>query len=470
MYLLAVLFVVWRAGLGPALFTLFGGILLGRYFFDPPRLTLWMVTESNEAGLVMSLLVGFAAVLVSESLRVTARENRRLFELARQSDARKDEFLATLAHELRNPLMPIRNATYLLGEIEPPIPEVGELQQTIERHTEHLIRLVNDLLDLSRITQRKIELRRERVDLQSILDDAIEAVRPLMNEKRQEFQLALPGGNIELDADGVRLTQVVTNLMHNAAKYTGREGRIWLSADLENGDAVIRIRDTGIGIPPEMCDRIFGLFEQVHHGIENAHGGLGIGLTLVRELVHRHGGVVEARSAGSGLGSEFVVRLPGAGPAPSHAAAAPTPLPPRVVAGRPLRIMIVDDSPAIVTTLGMILRDWKHIVQICSDGFSALEAARGFQPDVVLADLGMPRMNGYDMARELRRMPAMRDTVLIAIRGYGQESDMQRSREAGFSRHLVKPVDLAELKEVLTTYCGPLHDGDAAVQRTQKSA
>jgi signal transduction histidine kinase/CheY-like chemotaxis protein len=462
MYLLAVLFVVWRAGLGPALFTLFAGILLGRYFFDPPRLTLFMFTESNEAGLVMTVLVGFTAIFVSESLRVTARENRRLFELARQSDARKDEFLATLAHELRNPLMPIRNATYLLGEIEPPTKETVELQQTIERHTEHLIRLVNDLLDLSRITQRKIELRRERVDLQTILDDAVEVVRPLMNEKRQEFNLSLPSGNIELDGDGVRLTQVVTNLLHNAAKYTGREGRIWLAADLENGEAVIRIRDTGIGIPPEMCERIFGLFEQVQHGIENSYGGLGIGLTLVRELVHRHGGTVQARSAGAGLGSEFVVRLPGAAAAPSHAARTLPPLPRRVVAGRPLRIMIVDDSPAIVTTLGLILREWKHIVQICSDGFSALEAARTFHPDVVLADLGMPRMNGYDMARELRRMPSMRDAVLIAISGYGQEADIQRSREAGFSRHLVKPVELSELKQILTTCCSPLQDGDAA--------
>jgi signal transduction histidine kinase/ActR/RegA family two-component response regulator len=463
-YLLAVLFVVWRAGLGPAVFTIFTGTLLGRYFFDAPRFTLWITTESNEAGYLMSVTIGFAAVVVSESLRVAAREYRRLFELARQSDARKDEFLATLAHELRNPLMPIRNATYLLGEIEPQNAEVARLQHTIERHTKHLIRLVNDLLDLSRITQRKIDLRRERVDLQSIFDDAVEAARPLMDEKRQEFHCSLPAGNITLEGDAVRLTQVVTNLLHNAAKYTGHEGRVWLSAELENGQAVIRVRDTGIGIPTDLCERIFGLFEQAHEGIENSQGGLGIGLTLVRELVERHGGTVEAHSPGPGLGSEFIVRLPGAESAPGVAPPALSPLPRGVAAGRALRIMIVDDSPAIVATLDMILRDWKHIVQICNDGFAALEAARSFQPDVVLADLGMPRMNGYDLARALRRMPALRDCILIAISGYGQQADMQRSREAGFVRHLVKPVELETLKAILGTLGGPFPDSGAQPQ------
>lgn len=460
MYLMAVLFVVWRAGLGPALFTLFGGALLGRYFFDPPRFTLWMVTESNEAGLVMSLLVGLAAVFVSESLRVTARENRRLFELARQSDARKDEFLATLAHELRNPLMPIRNATYLLAAIEPQVPQVIELQQMIGRHTEHLIRLVNELLDLSRITQRKIELRLERVDLQTIVDAAIEAVRPLVAEKRQELSVALPAGMVELHADGVRLTQVLTNLLHNAAKYTGPEGRIWLSAEVEGDSIVLRVRDTGIGIPPQMCEQIFELFQQVQGGIENSYGGLGIGLTLVRELVHRHGGTVEARSPGLNLGSEFIVRLPAAVRPAGN-------LIPQVGANdraaegvRTLRILVVDDSAPIAATLEMILRDWNHAVKVCSDGFAALETARTFQPDVVLADLGMPRMNGYELAEELRRLPVMRDAVLIAITGYGQEADMQRSTAAGFSRHLVKPVNLEELRHILSSHCRPSRNGD----------
>lgn len=448
MYLIAVLFVAWRAGLGPALVTVFGGTLLGRYFFDPPRWTLWFVTESNETALLMSLSVGIGTVLVCESLRITARDNRRLYELARESDARKDEFLATLAHELRNPLTPIRNATYLLAMIEHQDPRVVELQQMIGRHTEHLIRLVNDLLDLSRITQRKIELRHERVDLQAIVDGAVEAVRPLVREKRQDLQISVPADKLELNADGVRLTQVLTNLLHNAAKYTGNEGRIWLSVEAEGTSLVFRVRDTGIGIPPEMCERIFNLFEQVQQGIENSYGGLGIGLTLVRALVHLHGGTIEAQSPGVGLGSEFVVRLPLGGEA-SPAPAAEGALAPLE---RPLRIMVVDDSPAVAATLELVLLEWKHVVKVCPDGFAALAAVRAFKPDVVLADLGMPRMNGFQLAEELRRLPATREALLIAVSGYGQETDRQRSHEAGFSRHLVKPVNLTELSQILADH------------------
>jgi signal transduction histidine kinase/CheY-like chemotaxis protein len=466
MYLMAVVIVAWRAGLGPALVTVFGGILLGRFFFDPPRWTLWMVTESNEVAMLMSLTIGLVSAFVCESLRVTARDYRRLFELAKQADARKDEFLATLAHELRNPLMPIRNATFLLDRIELQEPRVVELHQMIGRHTEHLIRLVNDLLEISRITQRKVELRREQVDLQAIVDDAVEAVRPLLTEKRQNLSISLPQSKVFLHADSLRLTQVLTNLLHNAAKYTGKDGRIWLSAETNGEEVVLRVRDTGIGIPKEMCEQIFDLFAQVQHGIEHSYGGLGIGLTLVRALGDLHGGTVEARSPGLELGSEFIVRLP----TMQIAEVAPPSLSMTeeedAIHARDgsLRILIVEDSPAIAATLEMILLEWHHEVRVCSDGFAALETARAFKPDVVLADLGMPRMNGYQLAEELRQIPALRETALIAVSGYGQQTDRQRSQAAGFERHLVKPVNLVELKQILTEHLARTAAGATAAQ------
>jgi signal transduction histidine kinase/CheY-like chemotaxis protein len=443
--LIAVIYVAWHAGLGPSLLAVVLGTMLGRYFFDPPRGSLG-ITESNHVSLLMSVTVGIVAVFFCELLRITARENRRLYKLARESEARKDAFLATLAHELRNPLTPIRNAIYLLEREHSGDSRIGELQQMMDRHTTHLTRLVNELLDVSRITQRKIELKRERIELQSIINGAVEVVQPLITEKRQKLQIKAPAQVVYLEADGVRLTQVVTNLLHNSAKYTETEGRLWLAAEVEGQDVVIRVRDTGVGIAPDSCERIFGLFEQAHQEIEFSQGGLGIGLTLVRELVHLHGGTVEARSAGLGLGSEFIVRLP-------IVVAVREISRPEVVGtekfGESLRILVVDDSPGVARSLELVLLDWKHEVRTCADGFAALEAARTFQPDYVLADLGMPRMNGYQLAEELRRMPGMNDVVLIAVSGYGQEADKQRSLAVGFSRHLTKPVDLVELKEVL---------------------
>jgi len=452
MYLIAVVFVAWNAGFGPAFLTVFGGILLGRYLFDPPRFSFGPVTESSEIALIMSLTVGIVTVLFCESLRITARQNRRLYEMARDADARKDAFLATLAHELRNPLAPIRNAIYLLEAGESDEQLTTELHQLIGRHVDQLVRLVNELLDVSRITQRKIDLRRERIVLREIVDGAIEAVRPQLDEKRQRLEVNVPATDIVLNADGMRLTQVFTNLLHNAVKYTGPEGRVWLTVEAENRDLVFRVRDTGMGIPPEACGRIFDLFEQVDQGIENAQGGLGIGLTLVRELVQLHGGKVEAHSAGLGLGSEFVVRLPvivedtatkefvraAADGRERHD-------------GDSLRVLVVDDSPGVARSLELVLLDWKHDVQVCYDAFAALEAARKFKPDFVLADLGMPKMNGYQLAEALRRLPGLGNTVLVAVSGYGQETDKQRSREVGFAQHLTKPVDLLELKKVLAT-------------------
>ena len=458
MYLMAVLFVVWRAGLGPALATVAGGILLGRYLFDEPRGTLALITEANHTSLVMSLTIGILAAVVCESLRVTARDNHRLYELAHRADSRKDEFLATLAHELRNPLMPIRNAVYLLDRVEGRESRVDELREVIGRHTEHMIRLVNDLLDVSRITQGKIGLKCEQIELQSVIAGAVEVVRPLMTEKRQELHVATPDGPVNLHADPVRLTQVVTNLLHNAAKYTSNEGRIWLSVEVDGDQLVISVRDTGIGLAPEQCRQIFDLFQQVHQGIEHSQGGLGVGLTLVRALVELHGGSIEAKSQGLGLGSEFTVRMPVVIPfREERVAVVPEKLASLSAAGATLRVLVVDDSPAVARSLEMVLADWNYTVETCADGFAALEAVRTFKPHVVLADLGMPRMNGYQLAEQLRRLPITRDAELIAVSGYGQPADQQLSAAVGFSRHLVKPIDLAELQQILAA-CAARND------------
>lgn len=447
-YLIAVMFVAWRAGWGPSLLTLACGVVLGRYLFDAPRYSLIFESEASKSSLLMSLTIGLVSIYFCESLRMTARMNRRLYEAARLADMRKDEFLATVAHELRNPLMPIRTAIHLLGREEQPSPRNAELQGMLSRHTEHLIRLVDDLLDASRITQGKIELRPEVVRLGGVLEAAMEVVRPLIAEKRQDLFVNLPEQQVNLRADGVRLTQVFTNLLHNAAKYTSKDGRIWLTASVNGEKLVVRIRDTGIGIPPEMCQRVFDPFQQVHQGIEHTQGGLGIGLTLVRSLVDLHQGTVTAASPGLGLGSEFTVCLP----VVESIVVDPevvTNVPAAAVHGPARRILVVDDSPSVRKSLEMILHDWDHVVQACADGFAALEEVRAFRPDVVLTDLSMPRMNGFQLAQELRRLPESKEAMLIAISGYGQEADFQQSQAAGFDCHLTKPVDLTALKNLL---------------------
>ena len=462
-YLIATMFVVWRAGLGPAVLTLGIGAALARYLFEIPHGSLSLATEASQTSLFMFLSIGLVIVLLGESLRVAALDNARLYQLARRADARKDEFLATLAHELRNPLAPIRNALYVLDTIDSHQPRVAGLHQMISRQTDHLTRLVNDLLDVSRITRGKIELKMERVRLRAVVEAALEVVRPLVDEKRQNLQVSLPQIDVLLHGDFVRLTQVLTNLLNNAAKYTDKEGRLWLTAEVEAGELVLRVRDTGIGIAPENCSRIFELFEQAPHAIEHSQGGLGVGLTLVRSLVQIHGGTVSAKSQGLGLGSEFTVRLPAAVEAPTprpsaanaQLAAQQPSISAQAEAAKGLKILLVEDTPVVAASMAEVLKLWNHTVEICPDGFAALETVRTFKPDVILADLGMPRMNGYDLARELRHLPGMENVALVAISGYGQAADRQRSQEAGFDRHLVKPVDPAELQQALAALTRP---------------
>jgi signal transduction histidine kinase/CheY-like chemotaxis protein len=446
--LLATIFVAWRYGLGPALVTLGGGVVLARYFFEHPRWSFAVPTAADQARLIVSVLLGALVALVCESLRVAARFHARLAQQAREDAARKDEFLATLSHELRNPLAPIRMALYQLDHIDSNDPRAAPLRKTIAGQVEHLVRLVNDLLDVSRITRGKIQMRFERVSLKTVVDAALDLVRPLVGEKEHDLQVTLPPQAVYLFADPVRLTQVLANLLNNAAKYTDNRGRIWLTAETGAGRVVIRVHDTGIGIAPQMQGRIFDLFQQGHPSIEKSRGGLGVGLTLARDLVEMHGGTLEVASPGLGRGSEFTVRLPVAAELTEPLPAAP-PEDALPAVHAPLRILVVDDSVTVATTLADVLRFWNYTVEVSYDAFSALDTAARFRPDVVLADLGLPRMNGYQLAVELRRLPGLQHVSLIAVSGYGQPSDREQSKAAGFARHLVKPVDPAELQRVL---------------------
>jgi signal transduction histidine kinase len=379
-----------------------------------------------------------------------------LARLRREADRRKDEFLATLAHELRNPLAPIRNAVQIMRLAASNQEVTEQARQTIERQLAQLVRLVDDLLDLSRITRNKIDLRKERVVLASIIQSAVEISLPLIEASAHELKVALPPQTVWLNADLTRMAQVVANLLNNAAKYTPERGRIWLTAELtsrerERPEAVIRVRDSGIGIPPDMLPHIFEMFAQVETSRDRAQGGLGIGLTLVKSLVEMHGGSVQATSAGPGQGSEFTVRLPIASQVPTTGAAgraheeeADKKVPAR-------RILVVDDNRDSAESLGLLLQMMGNEVRIAHDGRSALEEAGAFRPDFALVDIGMPGMSGYEVAQRLRERPELRGVVLIALTGWGQEEDYRRSYEAGFHHHLTKPTDLAALKKLLTS-------------------
>jgi signal transduction histidine kinase len=381
---------------------------------------------------------------VRERTAALTEANARLAE----DDRRKDEFLATLAHELRNPLAPIRNALGVLRLQRLGDPVVEQLGGMMGRQVALMVRLIDDLLDVSRITRGKIELRKELVDVARVAADAVETARPLIQERRHHLETALPAEPLRLEADPARLAQVIANLLNNAAKYTEPGGRIRLAAERQDGEAVVRVRDTGIGVRPEMLPKIFDLFQQADRPEGRVSEGLGIGLTLVKRLVELHGGRVSAHSAGPGQGSEFVVRLPL--PAAPGLVRAPSSRPTRGAAGAAgRRVLIVEDNADAADSLALLLRALGHEVRVVGDGPAALEAASSFRPDVALLDIGLPEMDGYEVARRLRRDPALGDAVLVALSGYGQEEDRRRSHAAGFDVHLVKPVDLEGLQALL---------------------
>lgn len=379
-----------------------------------------------------------------------AIDNIGLYRSIREADRRKDEFLAMLAHELRNPLAPISNAVEIMRLRGPEHSELDWARDVIARQVQHLVRLVDDLLDVSRITRGKIRLKLEPIDLAAVVSNAVETSRPLIEGRRHRFVADMPTEAIWVKADPARLAQVLANLLNNAAKYTEEGGSIRISVARDGGQAVVRVRDSGVGIPPEMLAGIFDLFTQVDRTLDRSQGGLGIGLTLVQRLVQMHGGSVEAQSDGPGQGSEFVVRLPMLTAFQPPRLATPPPAERESAAGH-LRILVVDDNADAAVSLSMLLRLDGHEVHMVHSGPAALDAVRELRPDVVMLDIGLPEMDGYEVARRLRAEPGGADLSLVAVTGYGQDEDQRRCRAAGFDHHLVKPVDPQALSTLLTS-------------------
>jgi PAS domain S-box-containing protein len=372
--------------------------------------------------------------------------DRKAAEIAlREADQRKDVFLATLAHELRNPLAPIRNAAQMLGSSKLVPEQLQWAQSVIQRQVKHMAWLLDDLLDVARITQGKLELKRQHITLNGMVDAAVETARPLLDSKSHRFIVTLPAEPVTLDADPLRLSQVLSNLLTNAAKYTDPGGHIALSGQIDNGTLVLSIKDNGIGIPPESLNGIFAMFSQVDGAAGHSEGGLGIGLALVHGLTELHGGVVEAKSEGLGHGSEFIVKLPIVS---RDAVATPNAeVPAPALIGR--RVLVADDNQDAADSLAMILEMSGHDVRVVHDGLAALAVAQSFRPDTVLLDIGMPQLNGYEVARALRREPWGTGITLIALTGWGQESDRQKAMDAGFDRHLTKPIDPDALETLM---------------------
>jgi CheY-like chemotaxis protein/nitrogen-specific signal transduction histidine kinase len=379
-------------------------------------------------------------------------DRRKAEEALKEADRRKDEFLAMLAHELRNPLAPIRNAVQALRRLGSPDPQLQWIREVIDRQAEHLARLVDDLLDVSRITQGKIALRQERLELMAVIARALETSRPNIDARKHHLNVSLPQEPIRLEGDLIRLAQVVSNLLNNAAKFTEEGGQIWLTAESQEGEIVLRVRDNGVGIPADLLPRIFDLFTQADRSLDRSQGGLGIGLSLARSIVEMHGGQVEAASAGLGQGSEFTVRLPLLAEATPQSGRESATRTGSAATPRRYRILVVDDNVDSAESMAFLLKFSGHEVQIAHDGPSAIETALLFLPQVLLLDIGLPGMSGYEVARRLRERPEMRNAALLALTGYGQEEDRRRSKEAGFDHHLVKPVD----PKLLETLIGSL--------------
>jgi signal transduction histidine kinase/CheY-like chemotaxis protein len=408
-------------------------------------------TSHDEVG---DLVDTFNDMIAEVGQRTTAleRANRTLqHEMAirheaeqalRHTDQKKDEFLATLAHELRNPLAPLRTSLEILAQT-PDDPETGRRVRAImDRQLRQLTRLVDDLLDVSRITTGKLKVRREPADLEAVIQRALDAALPFIEERRLRFTLDQPPEPVAMEVDAARLAQVLLNLLHNAAKFTEPGCEVALRARIEPRDLVFEVSDTGIGIPAEMLPVVFGIFEQLDRTLERPHAGLGVGLSLARRLVELHGGTLEARSAGAGRGATFTVRLPceenrvRIGVAPDGATAAAPP------GSASRRVMLVDDNRDFVTGLALLLERHGHRVAVAYEGRQALEVVASFEPDVAFLDIGLPGLSGYDLARAIRETPAGRSITLYAVTGWGQDHDKRLALEAGFDRHFVKPIEI----------------------------
>ncbi len=401
----------------------------------------------DETGKIIGVVLVFRDITHRRDAEMAQeRWNQELLEAGHK----KDHFLATLAHELRNPLAPLSNALELWPSMERNPVEMEKLRQMMERQVQQMIRLIDDLLDMSRITRGKIQLRKQPVDVTTLVNGALESVGPFIQKFDHRLSIDLPKQPLYVDGDVARLLQVISNILHNAAKYTGRNGKIWVSAKREQHEAVIRVRDNGPGIPADMLAHIFDMFTQVDQTLDRAHGGLGIGLTLAKTLVGLHGGTIMAHSDGAGCGSEFTVRLPvldSIHSLPISDAETDSSSRARLLPRH--RVLVVDDVQASAKTLALMLKMIGQDVEIRNEGAAALEAAATYQPSVIFLDIGMPQMDGYEVARRLRQQPGLAGVTLVALTGYGQDDDRRRALEAGFNYHLVKPASIEALEQVL---------------------
>jgi signal transduction histidine kinase/ActR/RegA family two-component response regulator len=384
-----------------------------------------------------------------ESLQLEIVERRTAEAELQEASRRKDEFLAMLSHELRNPLAPIRTALEVIRRIAPPDPKFAWASDIMVRQLRQLTRLVEELLDVARISQGKIVLKREKVDLNAVIAHSVETAQPNLDTRRQTLRVRPFSEPLWLHGDFARLAQVVSNLLHNASKYSEDGSAIELNTGVESNGAVIRVRDRGIGIDPELLPRVFDLFTQGARGLDRAQGGLGVGLTLARRLAQMHGGGIEAFSEGVGAGSEFVVRLPclglvRGGEAPAAPAAAPV--------SASCRVLVVDDNHDAALSLATYLEMGGHEVRTAGDGREALDVAERFTPQAVVLDIGLPTLDGYEVAKQLRLAPPTQHALLLALTGYGQKEDRLAASRAGFDRHFVKPVDPAMLASSIETW------------------
>ncbi len=386
----------------------------------------------------------------------------------READRRKDAFLATLAHELRNPLAPISNGLQAWPSVEGDPARMEQLRAMMDRQVHQMIRLIDDLMDVSRITRGKIQLRKERVALATLIAGAVESVEPLMHARKHQLTVQLPSEPVWIDGDLVRLTQVFGNILNNAAKYTVQNGIITVTADRQGDWVVVKVRDNGPGIPDHMLSEIFEMFRQVDQTLERSHGGLGIGLTLVKRLVEMHGGTVEARSEGPQRGSELIVTLPaivvnpravpdGLSGTSDSAASMPR-----------HRVLVVDDLPELTESFATLLEVIGQQVFVAYNGPSAIESARVQRPNVAFLDIAMPGMNGYEVARRLRTLPELKGLTLVALTGFGQDEDRRKAAEAGFDHHLTKPSSQQALKDLLLSI--PVRGEEEARQIEQPTA
>jgi signal transduction histidine kinase len=424
----------------------------------PPQQTKAAVHELESVGHMTLVRRPIEIHSLASTVRAALRDRRRQYAMRaafaereeqaralRENDRHKDEFLAMLAHELRNPLAAVNNAVTVL-KLSSDQESRNWASDVVERQVRQLVRLIDDLLDISRITSGKIRLRKDHVDASSILDQAMESARPLLDERRHTLTVSMERGQLPLHVDAARLEQIVLNLLTNAAKYTESGGRIWLTANREGKQVVIRVRDNGIGIAPEKLPEMFRLFSQGDRSLARSEGGLGIGLTIVQKLTEMHGGSVDAQSNGPGQGSEFIIKLPLARTSKEASAKAQRgPLP----SGKGSRILIVDDNMDTARGMVRLLKLLGNDAIAVHDGRAAVETAHAFRPDFVLLDIGLPILNGYQVAALLRENDLHKHTVIIAVSGYGQDEDRRRSFAAGFNHHLVKPIDFDSLVSLL---------------------